>query len=669
MFGGAALVHSSEVGHEAGLEREASKQGFAEGMDGLDLEAAAGVEHSGKKPSRRGGQVTGQRRRFLAGQRPELGCQVVVAQHGPTPEAPIEPVRHLGRRRLGKGQTKDVLGPGAGQHQAQYAVGQHSGLAGAGRSRDPDRGLGLGCLALFRRSAATAGSRRHQRLRSLGSLTLGAATRPFAHPGQMVIVGPARRQGRPRLGPVGRGGVVVSHHQAFQSQAGVLHQVDHLGLDVLDLTGRIATREAPVREQRNFGRVHLGKAAGLGDQGFEGELGGAAGFDLLGLGQAAGLVVDDSQAAVFQAVDAVGLGPDAEVVVRQPEFPRHFTGRRPAPGRRQVLKLSHHPGGDALEAGPPEGQHTGPRKRIAESLAAAFEQFLDGLFRQFLGVAFEEEFERLVDHDAAFGGSGIGVDWLERLETEQTLGVKRIGIADPGLDVGYRQRARPGWQWRPRCRRQRGTRGFCRSVEAILPEQPGRRLVAGPAHFAAIKKGFDAQQPARGHGGRTVDLVGARQHDLGGCRGLDEVVCRQTNAAFRLGQADGCPHGPAEPGIGPGRGWPGTLVEAAQHDEIGALQPGFQKPPDEEPRMAAKARPHRLSSQQGIEESRIGGSSDRRQGVRRLGQLGDKTRGRFAGLAGPQALGAGIFVRGREGFGQGDVFRQKFTQRRLTGQQ
>ena len=356
-----------------------------------------------------------------------------------------------------------------------------------------------------------------------------------------------------------------------------------------------------MRKQRDLGRLEPGETAGRGDQRLQGELGGGAGLDITRLGQGAGFVVDDGQAAVVQAVDAVGLGADVEVVVGQPEFAAHLARRRLPSGPRQVLELGHQPGRDALEAGPPEGQHARPGQGLAKGLAAAFEQLVEGVFGKAGGVAFEEVVKGLVDHDTTLGRPGVGIDGQQRLEAKQPLGIKRVGVADPGLDIGYRQRPRPGRQWRPGGRRSGRLGDVARPVELVLPIEPRQRRRIGPGHVAAGQEGLDAQQPARGHGGRAIDLVGPRQYHAGSGRRLHEVVRRQADAAFRRGQTEACPHGPAEPGVGSRRRWPGAFVEAAQHDQVGALQPRLQKPPDEKPGMAAMARPHRLAGQQGVE--------------------------------------------------------------------
>ena len=52
-----------------------------------------------------------------------------------------------------------------------------------------------------------------------------------------------------------------------------------------------------------------------------------------------------------------------------------------------------------------------------------------------------------------------------------------------------------------------------------------------------------------------------------------------------------------------------------------------------------------------------------------MGQFGDKSRRRLAGLAGPQALGTGILGRGRQGLGDGDVAGQQLAQPGFSGQQ
>ncbi len=139
-FGGAALLHHVEVRRDAGFERKAAQQRLAEGMDGLDLHAARHVEHRAEQPARApalGGA------RLLADQGAQFGGELALIQRRPHAEPLVDADRHLGGRRLGERQAENADRRRAMHQQAEHAVGQHRGLAGAGRGRHPHGRIGL----------------------------------------------------------------------------------------------------------------------------------------------------------------------------------------------------------------------------------------------------------------------------------------------------------------------------------------------------------------------------------------------------------------------------------------------------------------------------------------------------------------------------------------------
>ena len=78
----------------------------------------------------------------------------VVVERGPAREPLEHAVRHVGRGRLGVGEAEDFRRIGAVEQQADHALRQHVGLAGAGVGRHPRRRRGIGRLVL--RRAVTA---------------------------------------------------------------------------------------------------------------------------------------------------------------------------------------------------------------------------------------------------------------------------------------------------------------------------------------------------------------------------------------------------------------------------------------------------------------------------------------------------------------------------------
>ena len=189
---GPAVLEHAELRRHAGLEREAAQQRLAEGVDGLDAQAARRLERAGEERAGAGEPIGRDRLAGLAElaqRRAELG----VVEHRPGPERPEQAVLHLGGRRLGVGEAQDLLRLGAGQQQPRDAVGQHAGLARAGVGRDPARRRGRRRLDLRRdrvphQSASRSSPSAHSPLRDRWSVSLpqvsfcgrSRAGKPFA---------------------------------------------------------------------------------------------------------------------------------------------------------------------------------------------------------------------------------------------------------------------------------------------------------------------------------------------------------------------------------------------------------------------------------------------------------------------------------------------------------
>ena len=144
--GGAAVVDLGEARGDAGFQREAAQQRGAEGVDGLDLQSARGLDRLREQPPGRVQPVRGQRAGdALAGQ---LGGQIRIGLHRPGAKLGEQPVLHLARRGLGIGQAQNVLGRHAVQQQPCHPVGQHPGLARPGIRGQPGRFQRVGGLDL-----------------------------------------------------------------------------------------------------------------------------------------------------------------------------------------------------------------------------------------------------------------------------------------------------------------------------------------------------------------------------------------------------------------------------------------------------------------------------------------------------------------------------------------
>src|SRR5207237_9762761 len=126
------------------------------------------------------------------------------------------------------------------------------------------------------------------------------------------------------------------------------------------------------------------------------------------------------------------------------------------------------PAGDALETRPPEGPYPRPRQDRAEFVLPDGDQLGLGVGRQIPWVALDEFGERIMHGNAELGPAGIGVELIERPETEDVAGIDRIGIAGPGLDLGHRELARPGGK------RRAGRDRPARAAGAPLDPRTGR---------------------------------------------------------------------------------------------------------------------------------------------------------------------------------------------------
>ncbi len=292
---GLAVLQHGELGGDARLEREAAEQRLAEGVDGLDLQPARGLERTGEQGAG-AGELGGWDRRGLA-EGVEGVLQRGVVEHRPGAEGPEQPVLHLGRGGLGVGEAEDLLRLGAGEQQAGDPVGEHAGLAGAGVGGDParrrgGRGADLGGGGLVSHHASSV-------LVAVGPLAEARELVVVAAPGQLL---------RPQAGGEAVRRVLIVGDQGAeplpQGGEGVGIGVERQGLALLAELQQLEVQGAA-------GRQRL-EAAGLEDGGLERQLE-VEGARLGGAGAGAGLVVVDRVAA-GQPVDAVGAGGDGEGV-------------------------------------------------------------------------------------------------------------------------------------------------------------------------------------------------------------------------------------------------------------------------------------------------------------------------------------------------------------------
>ena len=93
--------------------------------------------------------------------------------------------------------------------------------------------------------------------------------------------------------------------------------------------------------------------------------------------------------------------------------------------------------------------------------------------------------DRAVDHGAAVARAGRRVDGIERREPEDVLGVDRVGIAQPMLDLGDAELRSARIERRPRARALGSALRFSASIEAARPERDIARRARAPRSSAA----------------------------------------------------------------------------------------------------------------------------------------------------------------------------------------
>ncbi len=114
------------------------QQLLAEGVDGLDLQPARGLQRQGEQAP-----GAGQAGRRLADPGQLLG-QGRIGHHRPAAQGLEQPALHLGRRRLGVGDAEDGLRVRAAQQQPRHPVDQRAGLARPGVGGDEGGGPRFG---------------------------------------------------------------------------------------------------------------------------------------------------------------------------------------------------------------------------------------------------------------------------------------------------------------------------------------------------------------------------------------------------------------------------------------------------------------------------------------------------------------------------------------------
>ena len=116
-------------------------------------------------------------------------------------------------------------------------------------------------------------------------------------------------------------------------------------------------------------------------------------------------------------------------------------------------------------------------------------------------------------------------------------------------------------------------------------------------------------------------------------------------------------------GSGAAAAGPGTLVEPAEDNQVGLLQPCLDKAPDRQPRMSAIARAHHHAGGQRLEQCWVVPAGHWRKTVGGVDQLVAEARGGLAGRVAPQPRHAALGIGGGEPLGRRDMRRGQLGER------
>jgi len=141
---GAKVVQHLEAGRHPRLEGEPPEELLAEGVQGLDPEAAGRLEGAGEEGAGGGQGVRGVVAHLAALELRQLQAQPLVAQHRPVAQEAEQPGLHLRGCGLGVGHAEDLVRRSAGEQQAGDPVDQGLGLSRPGVGRDEGGDLGVG---------------------------------------------------------------------------------------------------------------------------------------------------------------------------------------------------------------------------------------------------------------------------------------------------------------------------------------------------------------------------------------------------------------------------------------------------------------------------------------------------------------------------------------------
>ena len=133
-LGALQIVDDAEGCRNIGFERKDMQQLFAEGVDGLDLEAARRLDGAREKPP---GEVKIDARFDGRAHLSDFIGQRRIVERRPARERLENARAHIGGGRLRIGEAENLRRPRAGKQQPQNALREHMGFPGAGMRRNP----------------------------------------------------------------------------------------------------------------------------------------------------------------------------------------------------------------------------------------------------------------------------------------------------------------------------------------------------------------------------------------------------------------------------------------------------------------------------------------------------------------------------------------------------
>ena len=405
---------------------------------------------------------------------------------------------------------------------------------------------------------------------------------------------------------------------------------------------------------------------GLGHRRFQQQLRRQAGIHVLLARRRAGLVVQDRQAAVAPPLDPVGPAGQPEQPARSRQVacvPLHLGGdRRRARVRRAARFDARDPVGDPRRVAAPTTRSSASRSSASASARIiARRNCSSASAGQRMPCCSQEMVHPGVHEGAVIRGVGRLLQRLERRQPQHVPGVDRVGIAQPGLDLGHRQPAWPqrdrraraaaaeraaapsaGWSSARdpdagRMQRQRSRLGRSSNVSSRVSQR------AGTAGAPSAGAGRTAPRSARRRRRR-------RNHALPGRRSPRATAGRPLARIGRDSHGPGSLAGGHTPSARP----PSTMTSAVCRRA--SSRPQMNTRGCSVPSRPRSARRLRTTAPSSTASSNPGSTSRalvRQQRQRRL-HLGQPCRQRLAFLAGPQPGRAGQFVRGGESFGRFD---------------